>query len=99
MWTKRPTVVEDGGVKAEAVYPAARMVRTLRLDQRTRSRMIRGSSVHYEQLTNWSPAGIGRRDQRTRKRLFSGDVAAAKGLASTPKKPPPKSDQRLAVVD
>jgi hypothetical protein len=35
------------------------------------SRILRGSSVHYEQLTNWRSVRFGRRDQRTRKRLFS----------------------------
>jgi site-specific recombinase XerD len=45
------------------------------------------------------PVRFGVRDQRTRERLFSSSGIAAEGLASTPRKQPPKSDQRLAVVD
>jgi hypothetical protein len=69
------------------------------LNHRTGSRMIDASSVHYEHFTNWSPAGFGRRDQRTRKRSFSAGFVAAERLASASRKPPPEMDQRLAVVE
>jgi len=74
------------------------MVRFLRFNIRTSSRILNGGSVHYKQLTSWSWVEFGRPDMRTRKRPFSEAVVAGEGLAPNLTTPPPKCDIRLAVV-
>jgi hypothetical protein len=104
---RRPPALDAGlaaiarteGEAKEGARGALAALTVCTLIHRSRSRMLNDGSVHYKRPANRRSVGFGERPRRTGKRPFSGSVAGGEGLAPNPKRPRPKRDQQLAVVN